>query len=108
MDLINTGTSTIEQWEVEVWFPSQFIEGADRSSPYKFFQSDDLKFDKSKARIWQGSTLPVFKIDYFVDNENWPGWNERVQQQPVVKIRVCADTQPPWEAEIPLMDIQRF
>ena len=108
VDLKNTGTSTIEQWQVEVWFPSQFIEGADRSSRYKVFQLDDLKLDKSKARIWQGSTLPVFKIDYFVEDGTWPGWDESGKPQPVVKIRVCADTQPPWEVEIPFMDIQHF
>ncbi|HYX28305.1 MAG TPA: hypothetical protein VE863_07045 [Pyrinomonadaceae bacterium] len=105
VELVNTGSSVLDQWMAELWFPSQFIAGADRSKPHVVLKLDDTK--TPEKRIWPGSKVTAFEVDYYVDRKNWPGF-EVEQRQPVVRIRVCTANQPPWEVEIPFMDIQRF
>ena len=106
VELVNTGSSMLDQWMAELWFPSQFIEGADRSKPHVVFKLDDTT--SSEKRIWPDGRLPVFQVEYYVEGNNWPGWEENEQRRPVVRIRVCTANQPPWEVQIPFMEIQHF
>jgi len=108
VELVNTGSSLLDQWMAELWFPSKFIEGADHSNKHVLYQVDDTKRPDPEKRIWPKGRLSVFQVDYFVDNGNWPGWSENERAQPVVRIRVCTANQPPWEVEIPFLTIQHF
>ena len=108
VELINTGTSMLDQWMAELWFPSQFVEGLESTNGQVHLHAEDTRLQESEKRIWPKGRLPIFKVDYFVDNTNWPGWHENKKQQPFVRIRVCTANQPPWEVEIPFMKIQHF
>lgn len=108
IELINTGTSIVTQWMVEVWFPAQFIENAQPHERYVHFEMDDSKYSESGKRIWPDKRLLAFQVDYFVTNHNWPGWYESGRPMPSVRIRVTAADQKPWEVEIPFMQLQSF
>ncbi|HXI25557.1 MAG TPA: hypothetical protein VNG71_16950 [Pyrinomonadaceae bacterium] len=108
VELVNTGSSVIAEWMAEVWFPSQFMEGARSSEGFKRFRTDDSEKYATSKRIFPGDRLRVFGIQYFVTNENWPGWYEGERPMPTVRIRVSAANQKPWQVEIPFMKIQHF
>jgi len=108
VELVNTGTSVVSQWLVEAWFPSLFIEDANTREPFAHFEVDDSKYSDSGKRIFPGGRLLAFQIEYFVTGQNWPGWYEGEKPTPVVRIRVTAEGQRPWEAEIPFMKLQDF
>lgn len=108
VNLVNTGDKVITQWMAELWFPAQFIEGAKPGERVVRFDVDDSQYSDSGKRIWPCGRLLAFQVDYFVTNDNWPGWHEGERPMPALRIRVSADDQKPWEAEIPFMTIQNF
>src|SRR5713226_8230423 len=58
VELVNTGSSMLDQWKAELWFPSHFIAGSDLSKPHVVFQLDDTT--SPEKRIWPLGRLPVF------------------------------------------------
>lgn len=106
--LVNTATSIVNSWRAEVWFPSQFIDDLRGNGPFVYFDVDDSKYSESGKRIWPDGRLRVHQIDYFVNGNNWPGWDERERAMPVVRIRVSAAGQRAWEMTIPFMKLQNF
>jgi hypothetical protein len=108
VQLYNNRNALIDQWKVELWFPSSFIEHADRSQPFVYHSDADTNYSGDAKRIWPGARLPVFTVSYVVTDGNWPGWLEAPRQAPKVRIRVSTANAQPWEEEISIMDIQKF
>jgi len=108
VQLYNNANALIDQWKVELWFPSSFIEDADRSQPFIYRTDSDANYSGEAKRIWPGARLPVFTVSYVVTNGNWPGWLEAPRKAPTVRIRVSTASAQPWEEEISMMDIQEF
>lgn len=109
VELINKGNNMIDVWKADLWFPSAFIQGADRSQPFVHRTIAETNFDGDAKRIWPDEHKTAFAVPYFVTNANWPGRHHLTQQQPPnVKIRVSTPSSQPWEQEISIMDIQKF
>ena len=108
VQLYNNGNALIDQWKVEMWFPSSFIEHADRSQPFVYNSDADTNYLGDAKRIWPGSRLPVFTVAYVVTDGNWPGWLEVPREGPKVRIRVSTANAQPWEEEISMTDVQEF
>jgi hypothetical protein len=101
----------IDQWNVEMWFPSMFIENADHSQPFVHKSDNDTRYAPDAKRIWPGERLHVFTVPYFVTHANWPGapsWVGRSDVPPKIRIKVSTANAPPWEEEISMQDIQNF
>ena len=110
VELYNNGSSLIDQWQVELWFPSEFVENADRSEPFVYKSDNDAHYAADAKRIWPGGRLPVFTVPYFVTHANWPNaprWG-RSYVQPSVRIKVSTADALAWEEEIAMRDIQEF
>jgi hypothetical protein len=108
VQLYNNGNALIDQWKVELWFPTSFIEHADRSQPFVYQSDADTNYSGDAKRIWPGARLPVFTVSYVVTNGNWPRRPDAPREAPKVRIRVSTANAPPWEEEISMMDIQKF
>ena len=108
VQLYNNGNTLIDQWKVELWFPSSFIEQADRSHPFVYYSDTDTNYSGDAKRIWPGARLPVLTVSYVVTNGNWPGWLDAPRKEPEVRILVSTANAQPWEEEISIMDIQKF
>ena len=108
VELYNNSNALIDQWKVELWFPSAFIENADHSQPFVYQSDADTNYSGDTKRIWPGGRLPVFTVSYVVTGANWPGWRGAPRDGPKVRIRVSSAIAQPGEEEIPIMDIQEF
>lgn len=109
VQLHNTSNQLIEQWKVELLFPSSFIENADRSQRFVSMNVADTNYKGDEKRIWPGDSKPVLAVPYVVTNANWPGWNRIPNEPPPkVRLRVLTANAPPWEEEISIMEIQKF
>lgn len=108
VELYNNSNAVIDQWKVELWFPSEFIEQADYSQAFVHRSDDDTKYSGDAKRIWPGVGRPVFTIPYVVTNRNWPGWLDVPHEGPKARIRVLTANAQPWEEKISIMDIQQF
>ena len=108
VQLYNNGNTMIDQWKVELWFPSSFIEQADRSQPFVHYSDTDTNYSGDAKLIWPGSRLPVLTVSYVVTDGNWPGWMDNPRNAPKVRIRVSTANAQPWEEEISIMGIQKF
>jgi len=111
IDLVNNGLEKIDEWKAEVWFPSEYIEGADRTQEFVYLRESDTDYSEEARRIWPGDPpRPAFNIDYFVNNENWPGrplWPGEKRAERQVRLRVSGGDQP-WERTIPIRALQNF
>jgi hypothetical protein len=111
VNLLNNGTVKPDDWRIELWFPSEFLEGKDRSQPYVHFYDDNSRHDGTTSRLYPGDKLLVFDIDYYVDNYNWPGkplWPGQTKRELTLRIRVCSEDMKPWEEEVPMSDLENF
>lgn len=110
VNLFNNGTVKPDDWRIELWFPSEFLEGKDHSQPYVYFSDDDSRHSSMTNRLYSGDKLPVFDIDYYVDHSNWPGkqlWPGQTKRELPLRIRVCSGDMKPWE-EVPMSDLENF
>ena len=101
LDLYNNSASLIDKWQVDVCFPSTYIN----NSAYEDIKTSDLDYSSETKRIWPASSLHVLTVPYFVTNANWP---ELIKTPPKVKIKVVTEKAPPLEEEILMKDIQKF
>ncbi len=108
VQLYNNSNALIDQWKVELWFPSAFIVNADTSHPFTYYSDADTNYSADEKRIWPGARLPVLTVSYVVTNRNWPGWSDTPREGPRMRIRVSSANAQPWEEEVPLMDLQEF
>ncbi len=111
VDLVNLGSTMIDQWHIDVWFPSSLIEGSDTTLKEVHYSDNDTNYEAGKKRVWPGRRLRVLEIDYFVTHANWPGdpgWPGRPSEAPKVRISVSSVDAPPWEHEISSRDIENF
>jgi hypothetical protein len=111
VSLVNDGLEKIDEWKAEIWFPSEYIDGADRAQEF-FYQADtDTNYALEHRRIWPGdSPRPTFQIDYYVDNKNWsdrPLWPDEKRAERFVRIRVSGGDRV-WEEKIPMKELEDF
>jgi len=108
VQLYNNSTTLIDQWKVELWFPSLFIESADYSQPFIYQSDADTNYSADAKRIWPGDRFPVFTVSYVVTYSKWPGGLEAPREAPKVRIRVSTANAKQWEEEISMINIQKF
>ena len=108
VQLYNNSNAIIDQWKVEMWFPSSFIEKADQSKPHVYQSNNDTNYTEDTKRIWPGASLPVLTVSYYITNENWPGWLDDPSKAPNVRILVSTANALPLEENISIMNIQKF
>jgi hypothetical protein len=111
VDLVNNGSSKIDDWRIQVWFPEAFLPESNTRNGVKLLEDYDGNYSDRAKRIYPGDRLHVFDIDYFVEHANWPAnpslpdWTRRSW---VVRVKVCAGDMQPWEITIPMAQIQNF
>jgi hypothetical protein len=111
IDLSNTGRKKVDEWRIQVWFPNAFLPDTPTKTGHKLIEEDDGHYSDRAKRLYPGDRLHVLDIDYAVDKTNWPGHPfipEERRREWYVRVRVSADEMEPWEAEIPMRDLQNF
>jgi hypothetical protein len=109
VDLFNNGSSKVEDWSVQLEFPTVYLLEPRTTAFHKVYMDNDTKHTKASSRIYPTKTKPVFNIDYFVDNSNHPArYREAGKPVPHLKISVMSGDMPPWEKEISMEDLQDY
>ncbi len=101
VDLYNNSRSLIDQWQVDVWFPSNYLSNSD----FKHMRVSDIDYSLEDKRIWPHCSLHVITVPYFVTNANW---SEIEDPERKIKLRVVTDGNDPYEEEILMNRINKF
>ena len=110
----NPGTKMVDTWRIEVKFPAQFIDGPQgpgKPGQFIIYKMDDSTVPPVKKRLWPNSVLEVFKIRYFVTDNNWPGDPGEYDPHSAfqsVQITVSTVEGTPWIESIPMYKIENF
>ncbi|HXH38759.1 MAG TPA: hypothetical protein VNN08_09045 [Thermoanaerobaculia bacterium] len=111
VELVNNGLEKIDEWKAEIWFPSEYVQGADPHEEFVYQFDSDTNYSAEYRRIWPGNEpRQVFAINYFIDRNNWPNrplWPGEERVERFVRLRVMGGEQP-WEESIPMKLLQDF
>lgn len=107
--LRNTGLESVDEWKIEIWFPSDYYPAPnpDKDYIYWFTAHSSYPPDHEKRRLWPGEVREFITIDYYVGNNIrplHPRWPNEVEADRFVRIRVVGGDQP-WEVQIRMKDL---
>lgn len=106
--LCNKSNERIDEWKIELWFPSFLVENSSGSERFVYKSDSYTNHSADEKVIWPEGTLNVFTIPFVVTDHNWPGYRDNQKSVPKVRIKVSTANAPPWEKEIAAMDIMKF
>ena len=104
VELYNNSPEMINIWQVDICFPSEFINLPDTSDSLVHITISDSDYTENDKRIWPNTSMHVHTQRYFVTESNWPDG----PNPPNVRIKVSTAKAPFYEEEISMWDIQRF
>lgn len=111
VELINNSTTLVDVWQIDLWFPSVYIEGSDPAQPYVRYTKSEMDYSPPDRRLWPGRRLKVFEIDYYINLKNWPGqsgWPNATHVLLPIRVLVSSADAPLWEREISPKDVQNY